>query len=128
MVANAQRGAKRSHTVTLLEALMLRVDTVDQVMASLRAQPSAPESVPSDQTDKSGRRKYLPGRHSPQCRRRCVGRRRAKVARQAVGNGETHPSAGDRSDVGFGRTGLIPAFFMPVDGSIVDSVLCGSDH
>ncbi|KAJ1127422.1 hypothetical protein NDU88_005824 [Pleurodeles waltl] len=69
MAANGHRGAKHSGSEALLKALMLRMDTMDQAIASLEAQPSFPVEVPSDQVNRPGVREYCLGRHSPRFRR-----------------------------------------------------------
>ncbi|KAJ1182184.1 hypothetical protein NDU88_007378 [Pleurodeles waltl] len=55
MAASGQRGAKRSRTEALFEGLMLRMDAMDQAIASLRTQSSVSDLTPSDQAERPGR-------------------------------------------------------------------------
>ncbi|KAJ1126455.1 hypothetical protein NDU88_004862 [Pleurodeles waltl] len=53
--ASVQRDVKRSCTEALFEALLLRMDAMDQAVASLRTQPTVAEAVPSGQKDRPWR-------------------------------------------------------------------------
>ncbi|KAJ1199329.1 hypothetical protein NDU88_003166 [Pleurodeles waltl] len=80
MAANGQRGVKCSRTEVLLEALMLKMDAIDQAIASVKAQPASPGEVPCDQADRPSERGHLLGRHSPRLRGRVRRQRKGKVA------------------------------------------------